>query len=123
MSNGGDKDYIEIRIDFDTPVDLCFTLVDVDRSNNNWEDTVEVVGSNDGTSVPLGSSDFFLYGTGVSYLGTNTVRGVYSVGGSSNAANADVRFPEPVDQVVITYSDVSKWKTTQFVGIHDLRWC
>jgi hypothetical protein len=123
MSNGGDKDYIEIRIDFDTPVDLCFTLVDVDRREDGWEDTVEVLGTDGGTAVPLGSGDLFLYGTGVSYVGTNTVRGVYSVGSSSNAANVDVRFPAPVDSVVITYSDITKWTTGQFIGIHDLRWC
>jgi len=60
---------------------------------------------------------------GATYLGTNTVRGVYSVGSTSNAANVDVRYPAPVDQVVLTYSDVTNWTTTQFVGIHDLRWC
>ena len=30
---------------------------------------------------------------------------------------------EPVDRVVITYSDVTSWTKKQFIGIHDLRWC
>lgn len=123
MAGAGAADYVAVQMEFDTPVDLCFTLIDVDRSPNRWEDTVTIVGTNGGTPVDLGSSDLVLAGTGVSYVGTNTVRGVYSVGSSSAASNVDVRFPSPVDTVVVTYSDSSNWTVTQFVGIHDLRWC
>lgn len=123
MQGAGASDSIVVRMDFDSPVDLCFTLIDVDRSPRRWEDTVSVVGTNGGTPVNLGSADMVLSGTGVSYIGTNTVRGVYSVGGSSSASNVDVRYPSPVDSVTITYADVTNWTTTQFIGIHDLRWC
>lgn len=123
MSGGGASDSIVIRMDFDTPVDPCFTLIDVDRSRGRWEDTVAVVGTNGGTPVNLGAGDFNFFGTGATYLGTNTVRGVFSVGSTSPAANVDVIYPSPVDQVTITYSDVTSWTTGQFIGIHDLRWC
>lgn len=123
MSSAGSSDYVSIQMDFDSPVDLCFTVIDVDRSRGRWEDTVTIVGTDSGTPVDLGSSDLFLYGTGVTYVGTNTVRGAYSVGSTSNAANVDVRFPAPVDRVVLTYSDTTSWTTGQFIGIHDLRWC
>ena len=120
-ANAGDS--VVVRMDFDAPVDLCFTLIDVDRSSERWEDTVTVVGANGGAPVDLTAADMVLAGTGVSYIGANTVRGVYSAGNSSSAANVDVRFPSPVDSVLITYSDVTNWTTTQYVGIHDLRWC
>ena len=123
MDKGGASDYSQIQIDFDRPVTLCFTLAVVDQKQNSWEDTVSVVGTDGGTPVNLGLSDFFFFGTSTTYLGINTVRGVSEAQGGSNAGNVDVSYPAPVDRVVITYSDVTSWTKKQFVGIHDLRWC
>lgn len=45
------------------------------------------------------------------YVGANTVWGVSGVDDEDDpAGNVDVRFPAPVDRIVITYSDTSDWK-------------
>lgn len=118
---GGARDLV-LQIDFDRPVQLCFTLLEVDAFPGEWEDTVAVVGSNSGTPVDLDATDMVLQGTAVSYLGPNTVRGLSPAGGTA-VGNVEVSYSSPVDRVTITYSDDSGGGTSDFVGLHDLRWC
>ena len=66
-----------IRFEFSRPVRACFSLVDVDASNGNWIDTVEVTGTNAGSPVNLGAADM-ITGADNTFLSTNTVRGAVS---------------------------------------------
>ena len=75
MENGNNGENMIARFDFSRPVQLCFNLVDVDASAGNWEDTVEIRGTNGGTQVNLGAADI-VTGASNTFIAANTVRGL-----------------------------------------------
>ena len=53
----------------------------------------------------------------------NGVRGVASEPNSSPNANVLFSAPAEIDQISLAYFDNTRWRATQVIGIHDLRWC
>jgi hypothetical protein len=124
MDGASNGQYVDITLAFSTAVQLCFTLLDVDRNSIRWEDTVTVMGTLSGVPVTLTPSDI-VTGPDNTFVASNTIRGILNgnTADSSAGANATVAFPSPIDEVVIRYSDVSIWTAGQMIGIHDLLWC
>ncbi len=123
MSGARNGAGVTLTMSFSQPVQVCFEVLDVDRANNSWEDSLTFTASVGGTNVPISAVDLTPVGTSVINVGTNGAIGVASEPNSSAAANLVFNAPSEVDRVVMTYFDVSKWTAVQVIGIHDLRWC
>ena len=124
MIGGSNGEYVDIILSFSRPVQLCFTVLDVDRASNRWEDTVTLDGRLSGVPVTLTSADI-VSGPANTVIADNTIRGTLANLNpvSSADANATVTYPSPIDSLVVRHSDVTTWTAGQSVGIHDLLWC
>lgn len=124
MSGGSSGQYVELDITFSQPVQLCFTLLGVDRRDNWYEDTLTMTGSLSGVPVTLGAGDMAV-GPATSVVAEDTVRGILNIAtpNPSADANVDVTFPAEIDRVVLRLSDVTAWSQTQEVGVHNFLWC
>lgn len=120
MSNATAGAGVTIRFDFSRPVGACFSLVDVDAAAGNWVDTIELTGTNAGTTVPLNAGDF-VTGAANTFVSTNTVMGISAT--STDTGNVAVSYPAPIDRLEIEHRDDSNGTAFQFIGIHDFSWC
>jgi len=105
-------------------VNLCFTLLDVDRSHRDWEDTMILDGRLSGVPVTVTSSDI-VTGPANTVVADNTVRGILrnNTPGSSADANATVTHPSPIDSLVVRHADVTRWTDGQIIGTYHIDWC
>ena len=120
MSNAFNGDGVTVTLQFSTPVEPSFFLVDVDRATNFWEDRVEVLGFLGGGGA-IDPDSLTLGGAAVQVISPNLVEGV----SSSNSTNSEVEvdFQELVDTVQIRHFDHTTWNRFQWIGVHDLHWC
>ncbi len=123
MSGARNGNGVVLTMSFSQPVQACFEVLDVDRANGSWEDSLTFSASIGGANVPLSVADLTPVGTSVANVGTNGAIGVSSEPNSSDAANLVFNAPSEIDRVVMSYFDVTKWTAVQVIGIHDLRWC
>lgn len=123
MSGARNGNGVVLTMSFSQPVQACFEVLDVDRSNGSWEDSLTFSASIGGANVPLSTADLTPVGTSVANVGSNGAIGVSSEPNSSAAANLVFNAPSDIDRVVMTYFDVTTWTSVQVIGIHDLRWC
>ncbi|MEO0495647.1 MAG: hypothetical protein AAF081_19745 [Actinomycetota bacterium] len=120
MSNAEENEGVTVTFTFSTPVAPSFFLVDVDRGDFSWEDTVDVRGFLN--SGPRVDPDSFTPGGGaVTQINPRRVRGL----SPSNSSNSEVEvdFQEPINELVIRHFDRQDWSGFQWIGIHDLHWC
>ena len=124
MVGGNNGEYVQVRFNFSQPVQLCFTLLDVDRSSGNWEDTIVIRGRLSGTPVTLTPADM-VTGPANTVIGNNRIRGILNNNTPSTSpdGNADVNYPSPIDRLVVRHRDDTSWTGLQWIGIHDFRWC
>lgn len=120
MSNANNGEGVIITFTFSTPVQPSFFLVDVDRGNGSWEDSVEVQGFLLGGSG-IDPDSLTTGGSAVSAINPRLVRGQ----SSSNSSNSEVEvdFQDAVDTITIRHFDRRNWTGFQWIGIHDLHWC
>ena len=114
---------VTLTMSFSQPVQACFEVTDVDRAANSWEDSINFTASVGGVNVPVTAADLVPQGSSVVNVGANGVRGVASEPNSSPNANVLFSAPAEVDQISLAYFDDTRWRATQVIGIHDLRWC
>lgn len=119
MSNAANGDRVRLRFDFSTPVALSFHLVDIDRQDGSWEDTVIVRGRVGGGPWMAPSS--MVTGGAQTQISPNTVRGDYATTGPDG--NVEVDFQTPIDRLVIVHRDDSTFTGFQWIGVHDFHWC
>lgn len=118
MQNARSGRYVDLIFQFSTPVCPSFSLVDVDRSTFNWEDTVRVIGSNGGGTI---NPSAMTVGGAQVQTNPNTVRGTSST--SSATGNVGIEFDQPITRLEIRHQDNSNWTAFQWIGIHDFHWC
>lgn len=122
MDGTNRNQFMTARLSFSQPVeDLSFSLLDVD-SNNNFHDSVTVVGWNGNT--PFAPTTVFL-GSQVREVTAGTYSGINNVDNNSTAANIDVRFDQLVDSVTMMYGpgpNASNNPAQQVLGFSDLSW-
>ena len=124
MVGGNNGEYVEITLAFSKPVQLCFTLLDVDRRVNRWEDTVILNGTLGGVPVTLTSTDI-VTGPANTVVANNTIRGILNSNtpGPSADANATITYPSEIDNLIVRHTDITSWTSGQIIGIYDLLWC
>ena len=110
---------ITLTFTFSIPVAPSFFLVDVDRADGSWHDTVRVTGSIAG-GTPF-APDSMATGAANAFIPPDTVQGTSST--STNSGNVEVDFQQLLDTVTIFHSDTSAWGSFQWIGIHDFHWC
>lgn len=123
MSGARNGAGVTLTMTFSQPVQVCFEVLDVDRANNSWEDSLTFTASVGGSNVPIGSGDLTPVGSSVVNVGSNGAIGVASEPNSSDASNLIFSAPSEVDRVEMRYFDLTRWTAVQVIGIHDLRWC
>lgn len=111
---------VTITLEFSTPIQPSFFLVDVDRATNSWEDSVEVVGFLGG-GTGFDPDSLTIGGGAVQVITPRLVEGVFS----SNSTNSEVEvdFQDLVDRIEIRHFDTTAWNNFQWIGVHDLHWC
>ena len=114
---------VTLTMTFSKPVQACFEMLDIDRAEGVWEDSVTVSASVGGANVPISAADFLPMGPSVAVVANDTIRGVGSEGNSSDLANVDFNSPAEVDEIQLDYYDLTGFTGGQVIGIHDLRWC
>jgi hypothetical protein len=118
MQNARNGQYVDLIFNFSVPVCLSFSLVDIDRATNSWEDTVRVIGSNGGATVNPAAMNV---GGAQVQVNANTVRGTSST--SSATGNVGIVFDQPITRLEIRHQDNTSWTAFQWIGIHDFSWC
>ena len=122
MTNATGGQFTELQFTFSNPVQLCFELIDVDRGQGSWEDTMEMIGTLNGTLVTLTAGDIATGATNT-VSGPNTLLGTTLAAQTATTGNATVIYPSNVDTFVIRHRDDSSFNGFQYIGLHDLRWC
>lgn len=122
MENATNGQFTEIEFSFSNPVQLCFELIDVDRGEGSWEDTMELIGSLGGAPVTVTAADVVTAATNT-VSGPNTILGTSPAAAAATTGNATVNYPSVIDNFVIRHRDDSTFPGFQYIGIHDLRWC
>lgn len=120
MEDASNGDGVTITLQFSTPVEPSFFLVDVDRSNGSWEDRVEVLGFLGGGGA-IDPDSLTVGGSAVQVISPRLVEGVSS--SSSSNSEVEVDFQELVDTIQIRHFDDTGWDRFQWIGVHDLHWC
>ena len=122
MSGASNGQFTELVFTFSTPVHLCSELIDVDRAQNGWEDTMEMFGTLNGVAVDLTASDV-VTGPTNTFVGTNTLVGTGPAAQAATDGNATFNYPSPIDSFTLRHRDNSTFTEAQYIGMHDLRWC
>ena len=118
MENATNGAGVTVTFTFSPPRALSFSLVDVDYSNGNWRDTVEVIGYSGGSAINPSSMTTGAHATQIS---PTTVQG--TTWSNTSASNVEVDFQTPIDTLTIRHYDTTTWTRFQWIGIHDFHWC
>jgi hypothetical protein len=128
MSSTAPGDYVELELVFSNPVsDLQFTLLDIDRSDGEWIDEVELVAELGGSPVTLttfvasSSIEHTSVGPGDRFEPSATSP-TTGIAGTSTAGNVALTYSGPVDRIVIRYT-AGGGVEYQDIGITDLSGC
>ncbi len=125
---GIDASFIPVQddvfaVDFSAPVvGLSFTIADIDNYKPNWQDQVQIIGTNAGQPVA------FTYSKpgSVLMIGSDTFYGTGSVPATEAGGNVTVRFAQPIDHFEYHYNygpDVTEPDPSgQIATLTDLIW-
>jgi len=109
---------VTVTLTFSTPVRPEFTVLDVDRNNPDFEDSIEVTGSNGGSPV---AAPTITPGSANMVAAPGVVRG--TANSTSSTSEALIVFTAPITTLTINYFTIYSIDKVQKVGVGDMVWC